>query len=230
MSPDDASNRLPVLAGEITTAIAAMRRDAVSAANRALQVGHALIEAKAAVSHGAWERWLSDNVSLSARSARGYMQLARSGMKAATVAALGVRMSLESAAAMKPRAQGPMPTIHLPASLQVGLASEAERHVFLVPVVDAYHFAIFGDDLLHTKRPIYEDGLPIMLRHLGFTGALNFTEVSEHFPPDWLLRIIGGESISSPAMLQVLDDHRTWREAVLTERTEQWTANRRPEA
>src|SRR3954449_146706 len=49
-------------------------RDAVA---RAVAVGELLAEAKALVGHGGWEEWIEANCTVSARTARAYMRLAR---------------------------------------------------------------------------------------------------------------------------------------------------------
>ncbi|XYD10167.1 DUF3102 domain-containing protein [Methylobacterium sp. NMS12] len=88
------SNRLPVLAGEIRRAHDEARSAARFSAERALAAGHLLIEAKAAVGHGEWLPWLRANLDMSERTAQGYMRLARTGLKSATVADLGLRATL----------------------------------------------------------------------------------------------------------------------------------------
>jgi len=96
-------NRLAVLAGEITAAVAEIKASAEVIAERAIQIGHNLIEAKAALPHGRWEEWLTQNVSMSARTARRYMQLAASGLETATVADLGIRAAAEQIATPRSR-------------------------------------------------------------------------------------------------------------------------------
>ena len=54
-----------------------------------------LIEAKEAIPHGEWAGWLARNTGLSARTARRYMQLSKSGLESATVADLGLRGATE---------------------------------------------------------------------------------------------------------------------------------------
>jgi len=85
------SNRLPVLAGEIRKAHADVQDAAKTAAQRAIDAGHALIEAKELVDHGQWLPWLRENCALADRTARLYMQIARSGVNSATVADLGLQ-------------------------------------------------------------------------------------------------------------------------------------------
>jgi hypothetical protein len=91
-------NRLEALAGDIRQAHAESRASAEQAAERAIAAGHALIEAKDLVQHGEWASWLEKNAGFSERTARRYMQLARSGLKTATVADLGIRAAAASLA------------------------------------------------------------------------------------------------------------------------------------
>jgi hypothetical protein len=83
-------NRLAELAVEIKDAAARWRKSAQDAAEAAIAAGHSLIEAKALVGHGQWLPWLHANCDMSGRSASRYMQIARSGLKSATVADLGI--------------------------------------------------------------------------------------------------------------------------------------------
>ena len=90
------SNRLAVLAGEIRAAHQGSRSAAITAAERAVAAGTALIEAKRLVPHGKWQIWLRENCGLGGRTARRYMDLAASGLKMATVANLGIRGASEA--------------------------------------------------------------------------------------------------------------------------------------
>src|SRR5687767_6103104 len=92
------SNRLPVLAELIREAHTSVQMAARLSAERAIEAGQLLIEAKGAVRHGNWLPWLKEHVGISDRTARGYMQLARSGLKSATVAEMGLRRALGSIA------------------------------------------------------------------------------------------------------------------------------------
>lgn len=67
----------------------------------ALRVGQLLLEAKDQVGHGEWLTWLVANTSVSDRTARGYMQLARGRGNRRPVADLGLRDAL--AAIAEPR-------------------------------------------------------------------------------------------------------------------------------
>jgi hypothetical protein len=74
------TNRLPVLAAEIRMAHADVQEAIKTAAQRAIEAGHALIEAKELVDHGGWMPWLREHCALPDRTARLYMQVARSGL------------------------------------------------------------------------------------------------------------------------------------------------------
>lgn len=82
------SNRLPVLADEIRQAHSDVEKAATVAAERAIDAGRALIEAKALCGHGEWLPWLR-KIGISERSAQRYLLLTRGGFKSATVADLG---------------------------------------------------------------------------------------------------------------------------------------------
>lgn len=70
------SNRLPILAGEIKTALAAVHRHHAATVISAIDAGERLREAKALLSHGQWTLWLKEHCNLSGRTARDYCRLA----------------------------------------------------------------------------------------------------------------------------------------------------------
>lgn len=92
----DASNRLPVLAAEIRRAHADVLDAVKTASERAIEAGHALIEAKELVQHGEWLPWLRENCALAERTAQLYMKVAKSGLESATVAVLGLQGAAKS--------------------------------------------------------------------------------------------------------------------------------------
>lgn len=98
MSDLPPNNRLAVLAADIQAAHQDVTRGALAVAESAMAAGRMLIEAKASMKHGEWAAWLSEHVGMSARTARRYMQLVRSGLETATVADLGLRGAAESLA------------------------------------------------------------------------------------------------------------------------------------
>ena len=91
MSVNGSSNRLPVLAQEIKAAHEGVQDAARTAAERALEAGHALIEAKTVLGHGQWFPWLKEHVGFSDRTAQLYMRIAKLGLESETVADLGVK-------------------------------------------------------------------------------------------------------------------------------------------
>jgi hypothetical protein len=95
-SPEIASNRLPVLCAEIRKAHADVQDAAKTAAQRAIDAGHLLIEAKELVPHGEWLPWLRENCALAERTAQLYMKIAKSGLESATVADLGLQGTADS--------------------------------------------------------------------------------------------------------------------------------------
>ena len=95
MSRAEISNRLVSLAADIRAAHATITNTSLEMARRAVAAGHMLIEAKTVLPHGKWDAWLRDHAGLSARTARRYMQIARSGLETATVADLGIRGAAE---------------------------------------------------------------------------------------------------------------------------------------
>jgi hypothetical protein len=71
-------NRLAVLAEEIRRAHADSEGAMGTSLGRAMDAGELLLEAKAAVPHGGWLRWLRENCAdMSERTAQTYMRLAR---------------------------------------------------------------------------------------------------------------------------------------------------------
>ena len=90
------SNRLPVLAIEIRRAHADVGEAAKTAAERAIAAGHALIEAKSLLGHGKWLPWLRDNCALAERTAQLYIRVAKSGVKPATLADLGLKVAAKA--------------------------------------------------------------------------------------------------------------------------------------
>jgi hypothetical protein len=89
------SNRLPILAAQIAAAHIGALDAAKTAAERAIEAGHALIEAKSLVKHGEWLPWLKGHCHISERSAQFYMKIAKLGLKSETVAFLGIKAAAE---------------------------------------------------------------------------------------------------------------------------------------
>src|SRR5262245_23561707 len=70
-----------------------------SAVERAIECGKALLEAKKKVGHGAWLKWVSENLSFAERTTTGYMKLAAlSKANQQRVADLPLRQALKAIA------------------------------------------------------------------------------------------------------------------------------------
>ena len=89
-------NRLPVLALEIRKAHADVHEAAKTAAQRAIDAGRALIEAKELLKHGQWLPWLREHCALSERTAQLYMRIAASGATPEIVANLGLQATAKA--------------------------------------------------------------------------------------------------------------------------------------
>lgn len=92
------NNRLTVIATDIRSAHQGIQASAVQMAEHVINAGTLLIEAKSKVQHGEWDDWLISQTGMNARTARRYMQIARSGIKTATVADIGIRGASEAIA------------------------------------------------------------------------------------------------------------------------------------
>ena len=173
------SNRLSVLAADIQAAHHEIQASAELMAERAIAAGNMLIEAKGALRHGQWAAWLKQNVGMSDRSAQRYMQLARSGLKTATVADLGVRGAAEAIAKVS---STPTP-------------DEAERQAWLVKMLTVWHCMIFDWARLPPKdrarvrmntiatfasSPSHLPLVPIYIRH---TDEMEHLVSSKKFDP-----------------------------------------------
>lgn len=82
------SNRLPMLAAGIRTALSDATEAATLSADHYMAAGAALIEAKAACNHGDWLAFLK-SAGVNERSAQRYMRLAGSFLNTVTVSHLG---------------------------------------------------------------------------------------------------------------------------------------------
>jgi hypothetical protein len=103
----DMSNRLPVLAAEIRIAHAGVEAAAKTAAERAIEAGNALLEAKELVNHGEWLPWLKEHCELPERTAQFYMKIARLGLESATVAEIGLKAAAKTLCVIHDRTYDP---------------------------------------------------------------------------------------------------------------------------
>jgi hypothetical protein len=191
------SNRLPILADEIRCAHADVQEAAKTAADRAIDAGNALIEARALVAHGEWLPFL-EQAGVKERRARQYMQLARSGLKSATVADLGgIRAALEWLA-MLPSPPAAGSNTHLVISLDGFSREMGEPFVVLEGAaggnVWAYRFDLSSGQPWweQPRRPVERDAVwPVVLSLLGGRAAeMSFGFVA--VPESPLLAVMAG--------------------------------------
>lgn len=185
---DPGHNRLAALAADIRAAHADVTRGALAVAERALGAGRMLLEAKAAVSHGKWADWLQANTGISARTARRYMQLVKSGVETATVADLGVKGAATKLALSR---------VPRPALGQTAFANyRREIGAFVwrdAAQPDRFHVMVLGringqdDSAAATRHPVPDELLSRTIGESGFPlgGATfhlgPFKEVHEMF-------------------------------------------------
>ena len=91
------SNSLTVLAAKINAAHEAAESSGRRSIEQALLCGDHLLEAKALLAHGQWQDWLAAKCTVSARSARVYMQLARHRPELEAKTAATAIMTIEGA-------------------------------------------------------------------------------------------------------------------------------------
>ena len=99
------NNRLAILGADVEAAHSAFVGFQKSAAEKALEIGRALNEAKPLVPHGKWGAWLSAH-NIPARTASRCMALAREGFESAIVAVFGFGKCeefIKAGAELKPR-------------------------------------------------------------------------------------------------------------------------------
>ena len=184
MSDYSENNRLMALAADIRAAHTDVSQGAIQLAERALAAGAGLIEARATVPHGEWANWLKAHTGLSARTARRYIQLAKSGIEAATVADLGLRKANEQVSRCAVR-RPPAGYFAMAVSYgeTIGLVWPDEVHTgyFQVVVLGA----IDGQDhsACATVKPCSSEGLPRVIAEAGFPlGTASFKLIRNNRP------------------------------------------------
>lgn len=176
------SNRLPILAAEIRKAHAGVQDAEQLAAEGAIKVGHALIEAKALVKHGEWLPWLKEHCRISERTAQRYMRITRFGIKSATVADLGgIKAAASFLATHKTPEADSVLFVHLRNEIMavVTPASECPGH---------FHLAFLASDLEtmdRTKRPVTERGVWLFIHHKAGSDIAELSFESEADTADW---------------------------------------------
>lgn len=239
------SNRLPVLVEEIRQAHDDARQAARFSAERALKAGHLLIEAKATLGHGEWLPWLRANLGMSERTAQGYMRLARSGLKSATVADLGLRATLARVGRRK------APDLSLPAGrfirLQAGspiqppsgAAPEAmvtdctrEHDMFLwSPDGEAalkLHFRFdpnsreFPWDTTAWKRPVDVAKVPQILSMEGVPLEKATILTDNQFQDEWKIKMWHNLVVNLISLTLYGDDETLWPEEARAAYLNRW--------
>jgi hypothetical protein len=186
MNAPATSNRLPTLAAEIRDAHAAVQRGALAVAERAVAAGHALAEAKKLLPHGQWAGWLAAHAGFSERTARRYMAVARSGMKTAIVAEMGLAAAAEAAT---------VKAFPLPVGTQTLRVRAGDDLAFVWPSASHeghYHLAVYhsyhADEgwpgaMTTMRRPVAGGAVPGVLRlsRVRLTGAdMLLTDLIDH--------------------------------------------------
>ena len=157
------SNRLPVLAAEISAAREGLNAAAKTAINQAILIGQRLTEAKALLKHGEWLPWLNEHCFLSERQAQKYMRIARAkealAAKAPLTADLTIERAIEALSVAKPPS-------YLPPA---GFIKIGERKSSTVVVAPSYQHPGFfyvtrftqnsdgTGDIIGGRRPIRSD-------------------------------------------------------------------------
>jgi hypothetical protein len=94
---DLGDNRLAMLAAEVTAAHAGVLDAAKTAAERAIDAGRALLEAKELLKHGQWLPWLDEHCHLPERTAQLYMKIAKLGLEPEIIAEMGLNAAAQTA-------------------------------------------------------------------------------------------------------------------------------------
>ncbi len=84
-------NRLVALAAEVRAAHGGVLDAARTAAERAIEAGRALLEAKELVRHGQWLPWLKEHCDLPERTAQLYMKIAKLDLEPEIIAEIGLQ-------------------------------------------------------------------------------------------------------------------------------------------
>jgi hypothetical protein len=149
---------VPSLAARINEEHERCAAAAKTAITHAIAAGELLIEAKAGVGHGQWSAWLEANFAASARTAQGYMRLARHA-KTQGLADLGVEGALRQLAAPREPVH---PVLELippmrPREYEPFRADVAEHGVITPVEVDEHGVVLDGRERLRACRELGVD-------------------------------------------------------------------------
>jgi len=214
------SNRLPELAAQIKAAHAGVLEAAKTAAERAIECGKALIEAKKLVPHGKWRSWLKEHCHVSERSAQLYMKIVRLGFDSATVAVLGLQ------AAAKVFYEIRDPNYH-------PFAGRSEEEVR-----DWKLFVAFGIPWPHVEwllqRPFQSVDEWLGAEGMKCRKIWNMREPSAEFLAEWIAFWREHENWTLDEVQQLADENETARweyeQKVMAERAQQKVRRRRARA
>jgi hypothetical protein len=169
-----------------------------SAVEHAIRCGMLLLQAKATMKHGEWEGWLSVNVRFSARSAQGYMRLARlDPAKAQRVADLSLSQALKEVGQNYGRSQrrierqvdrevaaaAPKPLVREPdqvIDVEVVSASTTNANPEIVDEIAAVIDAALPVTFVPVKRILIDTAIDAdlrMLTRVGTAGVVTMLDV-----------------------------------------------------
>jgi hypothetical protein len=89
-------NRRAILVSEILSFDKQLQKSSLTAAEAVLAIGHRLIELKDLLGHGAWLPYVHKELPYSEKTAQNYMAIAKSKIKSATLADLGITGALKT--------------------------------------------------------------------------------------------------------------------------------------
>ena len=182
MIENSLSNALADLAERIRLASASFDAATLTAAEKAMEAGGLLVEAKAACRHGDWLPLLA-RAGMAERAARRLMGLAQSGLKSAIVADLGTRAACDLAERRRlPRAgeclqiavgQAPVNAIELAQGELTAWVWESDEHP------DYFHVASWADRLAVGSDEVMSTGTKRPIRGSDIGVKIIFTTVDE---------------------------------------------------
>lgn len=194
--PPLGDNYLSSLAADIQAAHIAVGHNAKAMAEHALTAGRLLNEAKDNLQHGEFGSWLRKHLSISERTARRYMTLAKSGVKTDTVADLGINGALDYASIVA--------SIPIPSAGQVTRCTDDNGNLlFLWPSAEDanYIYKVWfwyignGEGVGAGRKPVHRDWLHRILLSGDFDGFNVGTSNFELFDyaSDDLLKFLNDE-------------------------------------
>ncbi|MBN9623078.1 MAG: DUF3102 domain-containing protein [Actinobacteria bacterium] len=194
---------LSSLAKEIRDENSAAERDALSAVAHARRAGELLIEAKAAVAHGEWGSWLSENVDFSQQWAASLMRVAKAPA-AQIESAVSVRGALKQLAP-PPKAEiksgiDPVVEAVVKEAIKLGLDGPVNRAT--LEAKDPAELFDYAEAVDALRQKLHDAMTPFeryWLRHKGFIRPENVEALEETC-----------EVAGMKPMIEILDDEYVW--------------------